>query len=239
MATETIVYLTRSGGRRVPVHLLRSDRRTLAISVYPDLRVEAVAPEDSDEERVREKLTRRLPWILRQQWYFEGLLPHSPPRHYVPGETHYYLGRQYRLKVSEGNARHIKLKGKFIEVTTPDGKDTEAIRRQVEAWYQERAKTYFAKKLGDLFDRLRGRGIAPPKLTVRRMKTRWGSCTGDGHILLNPDLIQVPSHCVEYVIVHELCHLVHPNHGAGFKRLLVNLLPDWERRKKRLAEFRG
>lgn len=223
----------------MPVHLRHSDRRTLAISVYPDLRVEAVAPQDSDEGRVREKLKKRLPWILRQRWYFEGLLPHSPPRRFVPGETHCYLGRQYRLKVGQGLERDVKLKGRFLEVTTSDRMDADAIRRQVEAWYQERARAYFERKLGELFERLRGRSITPPKLTVRRMKTRWGSCTSDGHILLNPDLVQAPSQCVEYVIVHELCHLVHPNHGAGFKRLLVNLLPDWERRKKRLAEFRG
>ena len=210
------------------MHLLRSDRRTLAVSVYPDLRVEAVAPVDADEERVREKLKKRLPWILRQR-----------SRKYVSGETHCYLGRQYRLKVHQGMDRSVKLKGRFLEVETPDRKDSESIRRQAEAWYQERAKAYFERKLGELFERLRGRDIPPPRLTVRRMKTRWGSCTSDGHILLNPDLIRAPSHCVEYVIVHELCHLVHPNHGAGFKKLLVNLLPDWERRKKRLAEFRG
>lgn len=239
MPAESILYLVRSNGGRVPVHLQHSDRKTLAISVYPDLRVEAVAPLEADEERLREKLKKRLPWILRQRWYFEGLLPHPPPRRYVPGETHCYLGRQYRLKVNEETRSEVKLKGRFLEVTTPERNNTEAIRLQVESWYQERAKDYFQRKLDDLFERLRGRDVSPPKLTVRRMKTRWGSCTSDGHILLNPDLVQAPSHCVEYVIVHELCHLVHPNHGAGFKRLLMNLLPDWERRKKRLAEFRG
>ncbi|MCB1205939.1 MAG: M48 family metallopeptidase [Verrucomicrobiae bacterium] len=239
MPAETILYLTRSNGGRMPVHLLHADRKSLAISVYPDLRVEAVAPMGADVERVREKLKKRLPWILRQRWYFEGLLPHAPPRRHVAGETHCYLGRQYRLKLHQGEERGVKLNGRFLEVTTPEPKDATVVRRQLEGWYQERAKAYFERKLGELFERLRGRDIPPPRLTVRRMKTRWGSCTSDGHILLNPDLIQTPSHCVEYVIVHELCHLVHPNHGAGFKRLLVNLLPDWEKRKRRLAEFRG
>ena len=238
MPAESIIYLQRANGGRIPVHLKRSDRQTLAISVYPDLRVEVIAPRGVEKDRVRGKLQKRLPWILKQRWFFGALLPHLPPRRYVAGETHHYLGRQYRLKVVKGPERGVKLKGKFLWVESPNGKSPATVRPLVEAWYSERAKAHFERKIEDLYEKLKHRRIPRPKVSVRRMRTRWGSCTNDGHILLNPDLIKAPSHCVEYVIVHEICHLVHANHGEGFKRLLVNLLPDWETRKRRLAAFR-
>lgn len=237
MKGDETITLRFGNNRTVPVHVLRSDRKTLSISVLPNQSVEATAPRNASLLRIEEKLEKRLEWILRQLAFFEALRPAIPPRKYVTGETHYYLGRQHRLKICRGDKPAVRLRGKALLVTIKAQGDPDLVRKLVETWYRERAINYFERKFRELSETLPGAPCSA-QLRVRRMKLRWGSCTSSGTITLNTDLIKAPSHCIEYVIVHELCHLIHPHHGAAFQRLLQRLLPDWERRKHRLERFR-
>ena len=237
MTSDRTIWLQGSSGERIPVFLKFSDRKTLAISVCPDMRVEAVAPHEADLDLIRQKLRKRLPWIRKQRWFFASLLPHLAPRRYVPGETHYYLGRQYRLKIGTCGDPAVKLRGGYLEVTVSHVSNGTNVEPQLNQWYRERARAYFERKIEEFLPKLTHLSVVSPKVTIRKMKTRWGSCTANGHLLLNPDLIMTPSHCVEYVVAHELCHLVHPNHGDLFRQLLVSLVPDWELRKRRLDAF--
>jgi predicted metal-dependent hydrolase len=106
----------------------------------------------------------------------------------------------------------------------------------LERWLRERSRQRFERSVTECSERLRRYGVARPELRLRRMKKRWGSCTPRGVIHLNPQLIKAPSHCIDYVVMHELCHLKHPHHGSAFYELLRRLMPDWERRKRRLEQ---
>jgi predicted metal-dependent hydrolase len=222
------------GSRVINFTLLYAERKTLAISVYPDLSVIVTAPADAKLDQVTAKVKRRAPWILKQQLKFSEFLPQQPERRFVSGETHLYLGRQYRLKLIESETECVKLKGRFLIVQTPDKTDTSGIKHLVEKWYFERARSYFKQKITTLIDLFRKFDLPPPGIRLRRMTKRWGTCGKDGTINLNPDLIRASSSSVEYVIIHELCHLIYPNHNRAFYMLLRRILPDWEKRKARL-----
>ncbi len=233
-------YLLNYGDLQVPFEIEYRARKTLAITVHPDQRLEIVAPEGSDEERVLERIEKRQSWILKQWRYFDQFKPALPPRKYVSGETCVYLGRQYRLKVHEASDDDVKLVGRFLHLWTGDKEDRDRKSRQIEEWYRSHAEKLFAIRMALWLERSPSlRRDEVPRLGLRKMPNRWGSCTKAGNILLNPELVKTPIHCVDYVIVHELCHRHVHNHSAEFYRLLNRCLPDWEKRKARLESFCG
>jgi hypothetical protein len=224
------------GTKPIRFWLKRTGRRTLAITVKPDTAVVVTAPRGVGVEAVKARVRKRGMWIRRQQEYFSRFLPKLPPRRYVSGETHRYLGRQYRLKVVEGPGEVAKLRGKFIEVETARKGDIPRIRRLVQNWYDRRARERFARSLGECLPRFHGR-VGNPGIRLRRMPKRWGSWTRKGIIYLNPELVLAPSTCIGYVITHELCHLVHASHGTKFYALIQRIMPDWRKRKDRLEQY--
>lgn len=221
-------------GELIGFRLRRSSRRTLAITVRPDLGVIVTAPEKAALETVLAKVRKRAAWIKRQQRYFNEFLPPTPPRRYVSGETHRYLGRQYRLKIVEAEPAEVKLRGRFIWVRTPRKADTARVREQVEDWYLVHAKERLARSFTENVARMGTRMASIPRMQVRRMRQRWGSWTRGGGVWLNPELVKAPGSCIDYVVTHELCHAVHGNHGKKFYDLLRRVMPDWETRKARL-----
>lgn len=227
-------YFLHYGGDKIPFDLSVKDRKRLSISVHPDLSVTVVAPEDKTLEQVLGRVQYRAAWIQKQRRYFSQFLPSLPPKQYVSGETHYYLGRQYRLKVRSADQDSVKLIGRFLIVDLPKPKDQERVKSLVCAWYRNHAQSLFEKKLDAAHDSASSLKVKKPKIQLRHMKTRWGSCTKNGTILLNPELIKAPIHCIEYVILHELFHLKVHNHGKLFYLLLSRQMPDWKKRKEKL-----
>lgn len=227
------------GSKKIRFKLQFSDRKTLGISVLPDMSVIVTAPSSTvnDMEKIESKIIKRAPWILRQQTKFAKYLPGTSARKYVSGESYRYLGRQLRLKVIEGEPDRVKVNNGYLELTVVDKQDKAKIEKQIQAWYNGRAKLFFNKKLLELVDKFPRYGPVSPHCRLRKMTMRWGSCGRNGIIYLNPELIKSPSSCVEYVIVHELCHLTHPNHDKKFYALLKRTMPDWEKRKARLERF--
>jgi predicted metal-dependent hydrolase len=219
---------------RLEFTLRRSDRRTLGITVRPDLSVLVAAPRSPNVEAVLERVRKRARWIRKQQRFFSEFLPQVPPRRYVSGETHQYLGRQYRLKVIQSEACGVKLKGRFIWVHTQNRNDAAQVRRLVQRWYLMRAEERLTRSFDEGVRRLGKRLDIVPQMRLRRMPKRWGSWTRRGLIWLNPELVKAPTACIDYVVAHELCHLVHGHHGRAFYDLLRRLMPDWEMRKARL-----
>lgn len=225
------------GGERRTYLLRRSPRRTMAITIEPGGALVVTAPATVEIERIEAVLQRRRAWIARRSREVEALPPPSMPREWVSGETHRYLGRQYRLKVRRGEPSVVKLAGRFLWVTVPDQADQERVRQVVERWYRERARATFERRMAALVrttPRLRLK--EPPPLIVRKLAKRWGSCSPEGRILMNVDAVRLPVGCIDYLLVHELCHLRAPHHGAAFWRLLEACMPDWERWRKRLDE---
>lgn len=212
--------------------LRHAKRRTLAIHVHPDGEVEAVAPLDADPDRVRAHVLARAGWIARQQVFFEGLRPRTPPRRYVSGETHLYLGRRYRLRVDVGPSS-VALRGAYFVVTVPQV-ETKAVAALLRRWYRSRAQERFTQRLREMATALGLPELELPRMQLRRMRMRWGSALASGLITLNPDLVRAAAACSDYVIMHELTHLEHPRHDAAFWRLLTRRMPDWKERKARL-----
>jgi len=222
------------GGEIIRFSISYTNRKTLAISVHPDLSVMVTAPKKAGLDQIRQKVLKRAAWILRQQDYFADFLPPRPPRQYLSGETHHYLGKQYRLKVEEGEEESVRLKGGWFHIRVKRKGDAQRIEALLSEWLLSRARERFRISLEDCSGQLRKYGIGEPKLCIRKMKKRWGSCTGRGVIYLNPGLIKAPSHCIDYIITHELCHLKYPNHGKQFYSLMSRVMPDWGARKRRL-----
>lgn len=222
------------GSKQINFRLEYSNRKSLGIIVTPDLNILVKAPAGTTIEKVKEKLRKKAPWIIRQQSFFLSFHPKTPARRFIGGETHLYLGRKYRLKIISGNGESVKLKGKFIEVTTPD---KAGVKKLINEWYLENAKAKFCAIAKPLIDKFKRHKIEPSSIVFRDMPTRWGSCTPKGKIILNPELIKAPKGCIEYVIIHELCHLIHHDHTQKFLDLQTKEMPDWERWKEKLEKL--
>ena len=233
--TEMTEHTIQYGKKTIPFDLEFTAKKRLSITVQPDLSVIVRAPEDKSLEAVLAVVKKRAGWIAKQKRHFEQFQPLPMGKQYVSGETHCYLGRQYRLKVVASPREEVKLRGRYIHVFTNDRKDRQQIKALLQQWYREHAGPIFERRLDLCYEVARRLGVARPTIRLRRMKTRWGSCTKKGEILLNTELIKAPLHCIEYVIMHELCHLRERNHTKEFYRILSRCMPDWERRKQRLA----
>jgi hypothetical protein len=237
MKTDGVATELAFGSRRIAFRLCREPRQRLRIVVTPDMKVEVHAPARVDEERVLAAVRARLPWIARTLDRVEQFQPLPAPRRYVSGETFRCLGRQYRLRIRAGIRQPLKLSGQFLELAVPRGTAPDAVRRAVEAWYRRRAREVFARCLEKWGGVAKRHGVPDGPWGLRTMRRRWGSCSATGRLTLNTALVQAPLHCVEYVIVHELCHRKRPSHDRTFQSLLGRILPDWQRRKDLLARL--
>ncbi|HMT71292.1 MAG TPA: SprT family zinc-dependent metalloprotease [Chitinophagaceae bacterium] len=222
------------GSKRIDFKLEYSDRKSLGITVTPDPFVVVKAPAGSSLDQVKNKLQNKAPWIIKQRNYFLSFHPKTPPRKYVSGETHLYLGRQYRLRVVKGSSDEVKLKGKFIEVVTTN---KYPVKTLLNSWYLNHAKDKFTIIALPLIERFKKYKVEPTCIQIREMSARWGSCTPKGKIILNPDLIRAPKACIEYVVVHELCHLVYHEHSQRFIDLQTREMKDWEKWKQKLEKL--
>ncbi len=225
------------GRRRFQAEIIWNDRKRLAITVHPDLRITAKAPAGYELEVIRRRLEKRASWIARQLDFFKQFQPLPTERKFVSGETHYYLGRQYRLRIRPGEIERGRLLGRFFEVELTDPNQREKAKALMLDWYSVHAGNLLERRFARYLPAFMNMGAAKPEVRYRRMKKRWGSCSGNGAIMLNPELVKAPIHCIDYVIIHELCHLLYPHHDRKFYHLLGRILPDWEKRKERLEKM--
>lgn len=207
-------------------------RQTLGIEVHPDQRVVVRAPLGCDTDLIAQRVHKRAAWISRQIADFQRYTPRTPSRQYVSGETHLYLGRQYRLKVATSEAAAVRMSRGQLVVTLPGKPDAEHIKALLQRWYLDHARVIFGEVLDACLSHFKEQ--PPPRLIVRAMQSRWGSLSQAGTMTLNVNLVRAPRSCIEYVVTHELCHQQHRDHDARFFRLLTRKMPDWEQRKQRL-----
>ncbi len=222
------------GSKQIDFNMEYSNRKSLGITVTPALNVLVKAPTDTSLEKVKEKLRKKAPWIIKQQSFFLSFHPKTPPRKFIGGETHLYLGRQYRLKILKNKIESVKLKGKFIKVAAPD---KSGVKELVNQWYLQNARIKYQSISQPLVDKFKKHKVDPSSIVLREMPTRWGSCTPKGKIILNPELIKAPKGCIEYVIIHELCHLIHRDHTQKFIDLQTKEMKDWEKWKLKLEKL--
>jgi predicted metal-dependent hydrolase len=222
------------GSKKIDFLVEYSARKTLGITVTPDLVVLVKAPINSSPDKIKEKLLKKAAWIIKQQSFFLSFQPKTPARRYIGDETHLYLGRQYLLKIESSKKDSVKLKGKFIEVHTSDKTKVKGL---VKKWYLLHAKSKFKEIAQPLIHKFKKHNVEPDSIVFREMPTRWGSCTPKGKIILNPELIKAPKGCIEYVIIHELCHLIYHDHTQKFIDLQSKEMTDWEKWKSKLENL--
>lgn len=211
----------------------------ILIKVHPDCRVVVSAPQDTDDQQVLNAVEKRGRWIYQQLRDFRKQLEYITPRQYISGESHYYLGKQYMLKVivAPSNTQGVKMLRGKLEVTLRY-KSAEKVLQLLTDWYKARAREVFAKRLSAMLEQALWVSDSPP-LRILTMQTQWGSCSPNGRVTLNPNLVKAPRECIDYVILHELCHLAEHNHSERFYRLMGQVMPDWEKTKKRLDGMAG
>lgn len=217
------------------VEVVRKDIRNLNVAVYPpDGRVRVSSPRRVSDDTIRLAVIGKLPWIRRQQARFAGQ-ERQTPRRYVSGESHYYLGHRYRLQVlrAEGRRQGVEVEGlSFLNLYVREGSTAESRARALSGWYRKRLKETIPALIAKWEPVM---GVEVADWGVKRMKTRWGSCnTRDRRIWLNLDLIQKPPQCLEYVVVHEMVHLLERSHNERFHGLMTRFLPEWPHLRKEL-----
>ena len=225
------------GDRSFTYQLKEVDADRMKIEVHPDLRVLVQAPRGKTGAEVEARLRKRARWVFRSLAELARYHPLPTPKQYRSGETVFYLGRQYYLKLIQSDEARVRLKAGKLEVFLPEPRDRDRAEPLVEEWYRHRAEVVLPERFQMQIAKMR---FSPDKeitLRIRPMKTRWGSCSAKSTITLNPDLVKTPSACIEYVILHELCHLQVLNHSRDFYRSLTRICPDWRMRKKRLNSF--
>lgn len=216
------------------MEIVRKDIKNLHLGVYPpNGRVRVAAPRRINDEAVRLAVVTRLGWIRRQQARFDRQERRSE-REVVSGETHYVNGRRYRLRMLEvPGVSSVRIRNNcWLELTVPPG--TNRYRRQfvLDQWHRERLRT----RVGKLVEKWSLRvGVSTPEFGIRKMKTRWGSCNaGTKRIWINLELAGKPVACLEYIVVHELVHLLHRNHNDLFREQMDRVMPSWRTRRDQL-----
>ena len=204
------------------------------IKVHPDCRVVVSAPNSATNSEVIAATQKRSRWITQQLRAFREQSEYIIPRRYVSGESHYYLGKQYQLKVIEDSRlpQGVKLLRGNIEVNVRN-KSAQKVQQLLNEWYRQRAKIVFAKRLDIVLEQalwVQQR----PDFRILSMQTQWGSCSPHGRLTLNPYLVKAPSECIDYVILHELCHIAEHNHSERFFQLLGQVMPNWQAVKSQL-----
>ena len=226
---KSIVY----GKERIFFDIIHLKRKTMEIAVHPNKSVVVKAPLTSNVEEIVNRVAKRAGWIKRKMLYFEQFNPRTPPRRYVGGESHLYLGRKYRLKIKESELSQVFLKNGYFYIYTRQV-SSDSVQKLLEGWYFQKALICFPAIFHLCWEKFKKPHFAKPELKIKKMRIRWGSLSKNACLTLNLDLIKVPQECIEYVVIHELCHLVHYHHGNEFYKLLDSILPDWRQRKHRL-----
>ena len=225
------------GDEVIAFSLRRQPSRTVtrvAIHVDPDARVLVDAPDTAPLADVVTAVKKRARWISQHVQAARARLAHVLPHEYVSGESLRYLGRRYRLKVvvDAVTRAEARMRGPFITVTTPE-QASDPIKKALDAWYRQRSREVFADRLAAVAAPLRWVKQLPPT-RLQFMTVQWGSCSPSGRITLNPLLVKAPRECIDYVLLHELCHLLHHNHSPKFYRTLDRHMPSWRAVKEKL-----
>lgn len=213
--------------------IIRSRRRSLELRLYPDRRIEVRVPLRTSEHDISAFIASKSAWLQRRL----SALPEAenkPALKYCQGEAHLFLGERYPLSLNAARRSSTALTDGCIEMLLPAPEDEQRVALQLSRWYRAQAERVFSQIIDQHFAFFAERGHHRPALRIRSMKSRWGSLSSRGYINLNAELIKTGLACIEYVVVHELCHLEHMNHGPGFRRLLSQRLPDWQLRKSEL-----
>ncbi|MCU0407629.1 MAG: M48 family metallopeptidase [Bacteroidales bacterium] len=221
----------------IEFRVIFSTRRTIGLSVLPDTSVIIRAPFFTSGKTIEKIVREKSGWILKHTENYRNNPVRKTNREFTAGEIHLYRGREVKLNCIMASKPFARIADDVLEVGLQKPGDPEAVRRLVERFYREEAGNILPGMFGSMLHRLQHYGFRPTGLIIRSMKRRWGSCSSKGMITLSTELIRVPEELAEYVIIHELCHLKHHNHGQGYYRLLSEVYPGYMEARKKLRSY--
>ncbi|MBK7133769.1 MAG: M48 family metallopeptidase [Bacteroidales bacterium] len=213
-----------------------SRRRTLGISVHPDSTVIVRVPYRTSDKTIVRIVEEKAEWIIKHRDNYRKQNNNISGRSYCNGDIHLYRGREAILSVINSTKPFAVFTDGKIEIGVARPEDQKAVRRVLYSGYKREATELFPVLLGNMLSKHEDQNFKPAGLIIRSMKRRWGSCSFKGVITLSTELIKLPDLYIEYVIVHELCHLKHHNHGAKYYELLSELFPEWKSVRKELRK---
>lgn len=214
-----------------------SRRRTLGISVLPDSSVIVRVPFRTSDKTITRLIHEKSSWIVKHRDNYRNQNNISKTRSYTNGVSHLFRGREYIMKIENSKKSYIRFNEETIEMGLGKPEDQDAVKKLLYKGYLSEAKLLFPELLRTTLEKLNHQNFKPSGLIIRTMKRRWGSCSFRGVITLSTELIKLPDIYIEYVIIHELCHLKHHNHGAKYYELLSELFPDWKSVRKELRKY--
>ncbi len=223
-------------GKIIDCKVEYSWRRSTSIAITPTQGVVVRAPKLIPLPVIEKLVKDKAAWIYKKLLYFEQHATKKTEKQYIQGEVHHYMGRELLLDIKKGEKDAVGIENNLLIVRTIRP-SVRIVKTLVKGWYHEQG----VKTLYERYDRacqiFGAVGIYPKSLTYKPMKGKWGTCSHDNHICLNPDLIKTPVECIDYVVYHELCHVKHHNHGRRFHQLMLKMMPDWKKRKKILDSY--
>lgn len=234
MESYEVVY----GDENIQFFIERKNIKNINLKVRPDSSVRVTADEKVPVDFIKSFVKSKARWILNNKAYFNKVkVEERSDKEFVSGESIKYLGRQYRLKVIEDDKEEVKYFRGYIYLYTKDKEDISKKKKLFEKWINIKCEIIFGKVFDDMYNKIYKYGILKPTVKIRTMKSRWGSCVIDKQlIILNRELIKAPKYCIEYVVLHELVHLIYNEHNNEFYHFLSSIMPDWKERKRILDE---
>ena len=215
--------------------LIQQERKTLSLTITPQLKIIVKAPYSADSERIEQFLKRKWRWLQKQINFFSKFQMKSYAKEYVSGESIYYLGRQFKLVVKVADIDAVTLQKKiFLVYTSKSRTNTEHVKNLISTWYDRKVQEVFSER----FEMIRTKfGYKHEiKLTYQDIKNKWGIFHNKNSVVLNPRLIYVSRACIDYVITHELNHIKYRNHDKKFFESLDKIVPKWKKIKDKLEE---
>jgi len=210
----------------------RPGRKTASISVK-DNSVTVVVPKTLSDKRVEQFVRRKARWIREKLKYNLEVRKTYRPKEYVNGESFSYLGRNYRLKVVDGKPEKVCLKNGRLYVHAPQSLSGRIrnilIATQLTIWYKEHALLALEEKAKRYSTQI---VVQPKRVGIKNYKSRWGSCSSKGEVYFNWRIIMAPQRIIDYVVAHELCHLIHHNHSKAYWKLVESVVPDYKESKE-------
>lgn len=236
MSEQTVAPLRalHHGEERIEYRLRYTRRRSIGLYLFPDGRIELRAPQGCPPAEAEAFLHSKLEWLLHKRRQLRTRPVAEPPR-FEEGGEHPYLGQRYPLRLRYGPAGGEQRGGAIVlRLRRPE--DPAAVEQALLGWYRGQAHALFPQRLQACHRDMAHLGIPLPPLRIRRMRSRWGSCSSRGNVNLNLELIKHPLACIDYVICHELCHLLEFNHSPRFYALMDAVMPDWRERREGLRQ---
>lgn len=226
------------GDNKIEFYIQRKDVKNINLTVKPNLEIMVSANKEVPLDYIKEFVYSKAKWIEGHlNYYQKNLSIDQGEKEYINGESFRYLGKQYRLKVFESLEEGVKYYRGYIHLYISNLNDIKKKEALIEEWYEIRSEIIFNDSLKRMHGLVKAYDIGIPKLDIRQMRSRWGSCyPEDNRIILNRSLIKAPKDCIDYVVLHELIHFKFEKHDGDFFRLLDILMPGWEEKKKILDE---